>query len=57
MHFPVEDVIKNVRAFVSSVKRATGNREADQAEKKKDSTKPGKLTFALRRSVALILSI
>jgi large subunit ribosomal protein L1 len=57
MHFPVEDVIKNVRAFVSSVKRATGNREADQAEKKKDSTKPGKLTFALGRSVALILSI
>jgi len=40
MHFPVEDVVKNVRAFVSSVKRATGNREDDQEDRAKDHSKP-----------------
>ena len=41
MHFSVEDVVRNVKAFVISVKRATGNREDAQEEKKIDSTKPG----------------
>lgn len=43
MHFPVDDVVKNIRAFVSSVKRATGNREGE-AQKAKDATKPGRLS-------------
>jgi hypothetical protein len=41
MHFPVEDVVKNVRTFVGSVKRATGNKEEDQEDRKKDLSKPG----------------
>ncbi|PFH52317.1 hypothetical protein AMATHDRAFT_74365 [Amanita thiersii Skay4041] len=41
MHFPVEDVIKNVRYFLSSVKRATGNAKEDDTKKAKStSTKP-----------------
>jgi large subunit ribosomal protein L1 len=40
MYFPIEDVIRNIRAFVTSVKRATGNLDEDES-RKKDNTKPG----------------
>jgi hypothetical protein len=58
MHFPIEDVVKNVRAFVSSVKRATGNKEASEIKKK--DTKPGmslqsSLVQALPTSIQLSL--
>ncbi|KAI0931450.1 hypothetical protein AcW1_001151 [Taiwanofungus camphoratus] len=40
LHFPLEDVIKNVRYFLSVVKRATGNQRDPAAEKdKKDTSK------------------
>ena len=44
MHFPVSDVVKNVRYFLTVVKRATGNIRDPQAEanKKDTSQKPGK---------------
>ncbi|KAL6307657.1 ribosomal protein L1 [Sparassis latifolia] len=43
MNFPVEDVVKNVRHFLTLVKRATGNLidpEAAAADKKETSKKP-----------------
>ena len=45
LHFPVEDVLKNVKYFLSVVKRATGNLR-DPAAKLKGgkSTKPGTST-------------
>jgi hypothetical protein len=50
MDFPVEDVMKNVRAFVNSVKRITGNakqHEERQSGTKKDS-KPGESSTILQ---------
>lgn len=41
MHFPVEDVIKNVRYFLSVVKRATGNQRDPDADPKESSKRPG----------------
>jgi len=42
MDFPVEDVVKNVRHFISSVRKATGNtKEAQQSNKGKGSPRPG----------------
>jgi len=38
MHFPVEDVVKNVRYFLGVVKRATGNQRDPEAEADKKST-------------------
>ncbi|KAH7915707.1 ribosomal protein L1 [Hygrophoropsis aurantiaca] len=41
MHFPVEDVIKNVRMFVTSVKRVTGNqKDTESTDRKSKSVKP-----------------
>jgi len=38
MHFPVDDVVKNVRHFMSSVKRVTGNtKEAEDSRRSKNS--------------------
>ncbi|TFK41919.1 ribosomal protein L1-like protein [Crucibulum laeve] len=34
MHFPVEDVVKNVRHFLASVKRVTGNTKDIEADRK-----------------------
>ncbi|KAG6874416.1 hypothetical protein C0995_015152 [Termitomyces sp. Mi166 len=44
MHFPVEDMMKNIRHFMASVKRVTGNtKEAEDSRKLKNSgAKPGK---------------
>ena len=44
MHFPVDDVVKNVRHFMSSVKRVTGNtKETEDSRRLKNSgAKPGK---------------
>ncbi len=39
LHFPVDDVVKNVRHFMTSVKRVTGN-QRDKEDKK--TAKPGK---------------
>lgn len=46
MHFPVDDVMKNIRHFMSSVKRVTGNtKEAEDSRRSKNSgAKPGKST-------------
>ena len=43
MHFPVPDVVKNIRYFFGVVKRATGNIRDPQADgnKKETSQKPG----------------
>jgi len=35
MHFPIEDVIKNFRYFLSSVKRATGNTKDEESRRAK----------------------
>jgi len=40
MYFPVEDVVKNVRHFVTAVKRATGNQKDPGEQKTGKSTKP-----------------
>lgn len=52
MHFAIEDVVKNVRHFMSSVKRATGNmKEAEDSRQSKNSgAKPGKLALDTRNS-------
>jgi len=51
MHFPIEDVVKNVTLFVTNVKRATGNLKdgesnadgkVEKGKKKSKSIKPGK---------------
>lgn len=43
MHFPVEDVVRNIRYFMTMVKRATGNQRDPEAQsdKKDTSKKPG----------------
>ena len=41
MNFPIEDIVKNVRQFVTSVKRATGNQKDPESDNK--SSKPGAL--------------
>ncbi len=45
MHFPVSDVVKNVRYFLTVVKRATGNIRDPLADtnKKEAGQKPGEL--------------
>jgi large subunit ribosomal protein L1 len=40
LHFPVEDVVKNVRHFVTVVKRATGNQKDPEEQKAGKATKP-----------------
>lgn len=48
MHFPIEDVVKNVRYFINSVKRATGNtKEAELKQPKNVGNKPGVLSVSL----------
>lgn len=53
MNWPVSDVVKNVRHFLSVVKRATGNEQAKTGGSKEDrdakalSNKPRKLPQAL----------
>jgi len=39
LFFPVEDVVKNVRHFLGSVKRATGNEKDTESEKKSKGPK------------------
>lgn len=41
LHYPVEDVVKNVRHFINVVKRATGNQS--QSVDKDQNTRPGML--------------
>ncbi len=42
MHFPVDDVVKNVRHFLTAVKRITGNsKEAEIQKSKNQAAKPG----------------
>jgi large subunit ribosomal protein L1 len=55
MHFPVDDVVKNIRHFMSSVKRVTGNtKEAEDSRKLKNSgAKPGKLALDIREPAVL----
>ncbi|KAH7922863.1 ribosomal protein L1 [Leucogyrophana mollusca] len=40
IHFPVDDVVRNVRQFVSSVKRVTGNQKDTESDQKSKSVKP-----------------
>lgn len=40
MNFPIEDVVRNVRHFLASVKRATGNTK-EEDKKSKNTSKPG----------------
>lgn len=55
MHFPIEDVVKNVRYFMSSVKRVTGNtKEPEDSRKVKNSgSKPGTSVLKTPESAAL----
>lgn len=50
MHFPVNDVVKNIRYFLTVVKRATGNIRDPKAEatKKDTSQKPSKFAWSCR---------
>lgn len=42
MFFPIDDVIKNVRHFMGSVKRATGNeKDTESGDKKSKGPKAG----------------
>ncbi|KAJ3487121.1 hypothetical protein NLI96_g3757 [Meripilus lineatus] len=46
LHYPIEDVVRNVRYFLGVVKRATGNvrdPDADSDKKGSGSTKPGEI--------------
>ena len=46
MFFPVEDVVKNFRHFMGSVKRATGNEKDTESDAKKaKGTKTGEYSF------------
>lgn len=40
LHFPIEDVVKNVRQFVTAVKRVTGNQKDTEEKGKSKSVKP-----------------
>ncbi|TFK77520.1 ribosomal protein L1 [Pluteus cervinus] len=40
LSFPVEDVVKNIRFFLASVKRATGNSKEDERKTKGQGAKP-----------------
>jgi hypothetical protein len=55
LDFPVDDVVRNVRAFVGSVKRATGNTREQGQEKQssnnKKDTKPSTCSLEQGRSV------
>jgi large subunit ribosomal protein L1 len=42
MFFPPDDVIKNIRYFLSAVKRATGNEKDTESEIKSKGPKAGK---------------
>lgn len=42
LFFPVDDVVKNVRHFLGSVKRATGNEKDTDSDKKSKGPKTGK---------------
>lgn len=70
MNFPIEDVVKNVRHFLVSVKKATGNMkdDSDRSRPKTTGPKPGAchshammfavLTFRqLHRSRGLFLAL
>lgn len=47
IHFPIEDVLKNIKYFLSVVKRATGNlRDPTAQVKGGKSTKPGMFTHS-----------
>lgn len=53
MFFPVDDVVKNVRHFLGSVKRATGNEKDTESDTKKSKgPKAGKLTQIFAPSVS-----
>lgn len=41
LHFPIEDVVKNVKQFVTAVKRVTGNQKDTEEKGKSKSVKPG----------------
>ncbi|KAG2149514.1 ribosomal protein L1 [Suillus cothurnatus] len=40
LHFPIEDVVKNVKQFVTAVKRVTGNQKDTEEKGKSKSVKP-----------------
>ncbi|KAF9270815.1 ribosomal protein L1 [Marasmius fiardii PR-910] len=40
MHFSIEDVVRNFRHFMTSVKKATGNTKETQSRSSKDANKP-----------------
>ncbi len=43
MHFPVDDVVRNIRHFMASVKRVTGNAKDEESRRAKNAgAKPGK---------------
>jgi large subunit ribosomal protein L1 len=42
MDYPADDVVKNIRHFLSVIKKATGNQRAPDGKRPKDDTKPGK---------------
>lgn len=51
MHFPIADVIKNVKYFMTVVKRATGNIRDAAASKEKGGPKPCKSYMPILRLV------
>ncbi|KAG1771309.1 ribosomal protein L1 [Suillus occidentalis] len=40
LHFPIEDVVKNIKQFVAAVKRVTGNQKDAEEKGKSKSVKP-----------------
>lgn len=55
MHFPADDIVKNFRHFMDSVKDATGNLQK-KGFQPKGSTKPGKYTIFVHCLSDLIAS-
>jgi hypothetical protein len=45
LHFPIEDVVKNVKQFVTAVKRVTGNQKDTEEKGKSKSVKPGEFLY------------
>lgn len=45
MNFPIEDVIRNARHFLTTVKKATGNLADKDVRQSKGGPKPGLYTY------------
>lgn len=57
MNFPIEDVIRNARHFLTTVKKATGNLADKDVRQSKGGPKPGSYTNAESEYCEIYLQI